>query len=181
MLQLKFKKKTSLNKATIPIINIRISTFSPQRKGFNPVKQKPLCLLLKSDDPAVRWLKNNQRGHYFKVCLSACVWIYLWACRCDCADDFWLRERSGFDLNPRGLISSKLSGTLSTQTTVLKVVRAPNGTHSLSLPPTHLLSKLLRQESRSRHTMTNTSARAKFGSYQLYSTVGRYRTIFKGS
>lgn len=44
------------------------------------------------------------------------------------------RGRSGFDLNPRGLISSQLSGTLSTQTTVLKVVRAPYGTGELCLP-----------------------------------------------
>lgn len=125
----------SVDGGATQIINIKISTFFFPEKGFNPVKQKPLCHLLKSDDPAVRWLRHNQRGHYFRVYLCACVWIYLWACRCVCADDFWQRGRSGFDLNPRGLISSELSGTLSTQTTVLKVVGAPHGTGSLSSAP----------------------------------------------
>lgn len=102
------------------------------------------------------------------MCLSSSVSVCL-----------WLRGRSGFDLNPRGLISSELSGTLSTQTTVLKVVGAPDGTASRSLAPARLLSKLPRLESR--HKMTNTCTPAQFEIYELYGTVGRHRTILPSS
>lgn len=88
------------------------------------------------------------------------------------------RGRSAFDLNPRGLISSQLSGTLSTQTTVLKVVRAPYGTGDLSSQPGRLPSTLLRLERHGRYGTATTCIHTWFQIYLLGSRVGRHRSHF---
>lgn len=112
---------------------------------------------------------------------SVCVHVFEYNCEHVCVFVRMISDRGriAFDLNPRGLISSQLSGTLSTQTTVLKVVRAPYGTGDLSLQPARLLSTLSRLERHGRYGTANTCIYTWFQISILDSRVGRHRSHLK--